>query len=190
MKSHEVLMNILNNIGTICAIFCAIADIVLVTIFVVGVNVERDTASIISFSVSNAVFGLLINVFLRYQGQKYAEIENGEIISKYYKKKAKETKYRSIKVWSAIQVIKDVIIKGVFLSASIFCTFYISIKGSGNIVLILIAIVSMLMFICFGLIGMNSAYNRFYNIDLPYMKLKIEEKGEEEKCNYTKMEKL
>lgn len=189
MKSHEVLMNILNNIGIICSIFCAIADIVLVVVFVIGVNVDRETTSITAFSIANSICGVLINVFLRYQGQKYAEIENSKIIEQYYNKKAKETKYRSIKVWEILQTIKDIIIKGGLVSASIFCTFYISIQGSGNIILILIAVVSMLMFICFGLIGMNNAYNRFYNIDLPYMKKEILEKGDSEECNSIKTEK-
>lgn len=90
-KSHEALLKLLNNIGVVGSIIAGVADIIFVIIFVLGVNIQAETNSIVIFSVINSVIGVLINVLLRYQGQKYAEIENADICSKFYRKKAKRS---------------------------------------------------------------------------------------------------
>lgn len=170
-------MNVLNNIGFIGAVLAAIADIVLVIIFVVGIRIDIQLNSIILFSVVNALTGLLINILLRYQGQKYAEIENEELLNKFYEKKVKEEKDPiSMSMWQLIEGIKDFLIKGLTTSFSIFGIIYISIEGSKNPIQILITLVSLILFSCFGLISMNSSYYRFLNIQVPYMKKKIKER--------------
>lgn len=180
-KSHETLLKLLNNIGFVGAILACVADILFVIVFVVGVNVKQDFKSSIVFSIVNAVVGILINVLLRYQGQKYAEIENQDLCDRFYRKKIKEEKrYISMKLWSIISAVKDIIIKGATTIFSIWGIIYISIEGSENPIQILITIITLILFSCFGLISMNSAYYRFYNKQVPYMELKIKEKGEEE----------
>ena len=157
-----------------------VADIVFVIIFVVGVKIDIELSSIVLFSIINALTGLLINILLRYQGQKYAEIENEEICSKFYEKKVKEEKEPiSMSKWQLIEGIKDFVIKGLTTSFAIFGVIYISIEGSKNPIQILITLASLILFACFGLISMNSSYYRFYNIQIPYMKKKIEEKEKE-----------
>ena len=75
-KSHETLMRLLNNIGIVGAILAGIVDLIVVIIFVFGVDIKQDFTSNIIYASINAFVGVLINVHLRYQGQKYAEIEN------------------------------------------------------------------------------------------------------------------
>lgn len=180
-KSHEVLLKILNNIGIIGAILAAIADIIFVIIFVIGITIDVKPKAIIIFSIINALIGVLINILLRYQGQKYAEIENKELCEKFYEKKVKQNKrFVSMSVWQLLQCIKDIIVKGGTTSFSIFGLVYLSIEGSKNPIQILITLVTLILFICFGLVNMNSSYNRFYNIQKPYMELKIKEKEENE----------
>lgn len=177
-------MKILNNIGIIGSIIAGIADIVIVIIFVVGVEFKQDITSTVIFSVINTLIGLLINVLLRYQGQKYAEIENEEICNKYYKKKVKYCKkFVSMREWQVLSFIKDVFVKGGISSFTIAGTIYISIEGSKNPVQILITIVTLFLFACFGLMNMNSSYCRFYNIQLPYMEFKIKEMEESKNGN-------
>lgn len=178
-KSHEALIKILNNIGIIGAILAGIADLIFVIIFVVGITIDVQGKSNIIFSVINAGIGVLINILLRYQGQKYAEIENEELCNKFYRKKASERKKTlSMEKWQILQSLKDIIVKGGLTSFSIFGLIYISIEGSKNTVQILMTIVTLVLFACFGLMNMNTAYNRFYNVQVPYMELKIKEKGE------------
>ena len=175
-KSHEGLIKVLNNIGIIGAILAAIADVVFVTIFVIGVKVNARNTAIIIFSIINALIGVLINSLLRYQGKRYAEIENQELVNAYYKKKVKEQKkHLPINVWLGLCTFKDIVWKGCTTAFSIFGIIYISIEGSKNPIQILITLVTLIMFACFGLINMSNAYNRFYNIELNYMKNKLEE---------------
>ena len=159
----------------------AIADVIFVIIFVVGVNIKQEFKTSIIFAIVNALIGILINVLLRYQGQKYAEIENEDLCNKFYRKKVKEEKkFVSMTTWNIVSTVKDFIIKGITTTFGICGIVYISIEGSKNPIQILITLVTLVLFACFGLISMNSAYYRFYNVQVPYMELKIKEKEIEE----------
>lgn len=189
VKSHETLIKLLNNIGIVGAILAGIADLIFVIIFVVGINIKQEFKSSVVFAIVNSLIGILINTLLRYQGQKYAEIENEDLCNKFYRKKVKETKkFVSMTTWNIISVIKDFLIKGLTTAFSICGVIYISISGSKNPIQILITIVTLVLFACFGLISMNSSYYRFYNVQVPYMELEIkkeENKKEGEKQNGT-----
>lgn len=181
-QSHKTLLIVLNNIGIIGAIMAGIADIIFVIIFVVGVKIDIKINSIILFAVVNSLIGLLINILLRYQGIKYAEIENQETVSKYYNKIVEENKKPlELGTWQLIQGLKDFLIKGLLTVFSIFGVIYISIEGSKNPIQILITLASLILFTCFGLISMNNSYDRFYNIQLPYMEIEIKKRSEK-KC--------
>lgn len=176
-----MLLKVLNNIGIVGAILAGIADLIIVIIFVFGIKIEQDLNSTIIFSIINAVVGLLINVLLRFQGQKYAEIENEELCNKFYTKKIeKEKRHISMTFWNIISFIKDIVFKGGTTAFSIFGVIYISIEGSKNPIQILITLVTLILFACFGLISMNSSYTRFYNVQIPYMEKILKEKGEKE----------
>ena len=180
-KSHEALLKVLNNVGIVGSVLAGIADIIFVIIFVVGMKIEMKRSAAIIFSIINALIGILINILLRYQGQKYAEIENEEICNKFYRKKVREQKrHLSMGAWQILKSIKDIIIKGCTTSFSICGLVYLSIEGSKNPIQILITLVTLVMFACFGLMNMNSSYCRFYNVQIPYMELKIKEKGDNE----------
>lgn len=177
MKSHEMLLKLLNNIGIVGAILAGIADIIFVMIFVFGIKIDVQNNAIIVFAVINSLIGVLISILLRYQGQKYAEIENEDLCKRFYAKKVKENKrFISMNLWQLINVIKDLIIKGATTAFSIWGIIYISIEGSKNPIQILITLVTLVLFACFGLINMNSSYCRFYNEQVPYMENKLKEK--------------
>ena len=177
-------MIILNNIGIIGAILAAIAELILVIIFVLGVNINQKFSSSVIFATINALIGILINALLRYQGQKYAEIENKELCDKFYRKKAKENKkFVSMREWNIMSLIKDFVVKGIVATFSVCGVIYISIEGSKNPIQILITIVTLILFACFGLINMNSSYYRFYNVQIPYMELKVKEREQGENEN-------
>lgn len=174
-KSHETLLKILNNIGIIGSVLAAVVDIILVVVFVLGINIKQNMTSTIIFSIINALIGILINFLLRYQGQKYAEIENEELCKKFYEDKVKkEKRHIPISVYNALLVIKDILIKGCTTTFSIFGLIYISIEGSKNPIQILMTFATLVMFACFGLMNMNSSYCRFYNKQVPYMEYQLE----------------
>lgn len=178
-KSHELLLKVLNNIGIIGAILAAVADIIFVVIMVVGVHYEDDMQAMVVFATVNALIGILINVLLRYQGQKYAENENEELCERFYHKRIREKKYLSMGAWMALKTVEDFLVKGATAAFSVFGFIYISVSGSKNPIQILVTFATLFLFTCFGLMGMNAAYVRFYNIQIPYMELKVKEKEKE-----------
>lgn len=179
-KSHEVLLKLLNNIGVVGSIFLSVADIILVVIFTIGIKIDIDLATNVVFASLNAFIGVVMNVLLRYQGQKYAEIENKSLCELFYGVRIKTIKYVSMKTWQIRGAITDFLVKGGSSAFFIFGAIYISIEGSHNPIQILISLATLALFACFGLMNMNSAYERFYNVQVPYMKNYIKEKGEKE----------
>lgn len=174
-KSHAVLLKLLNNIGVVGAILASLADIIFVIIAVVGINIHAEPFGIALFSTVNACIGVLISVLLRYQGQKYAEAENEGLCREYSHKAVKERKHLSMGAWMALKSLQDVAVKGFTTAFCLFGVTYITVQGSKNPIQILITLATLLLFACFGLIAMNSAYTRFYNIQIPIMQQHIAE---------------
>lgn len=170
-------MRLLNNIGIVGAILAGIVDLIVVIIFVFGVDIKQDLTSNIIYASINAFVGVLINVLLRYQGQKYAEIENQDIRELYYKEKVRKEKHHvSLVTYNLLGIIKDVFVKGFSAAFSVFGIIYLSIQGTHNPVQILITLATLVLFACFGLISMNNSYCRYYDIQVPYMEKIIQER--------------
>lgn len=173
-KSHEALMKLLNNIGVIGAILAGVVDIILVIVFVFGIEFQQDTMSTVVYAITNAFVGVMINVLLRYQGQKYAEVENEEIRKKYYREKIKRNeKHLTLLQYNIINGAIDVIMKGASAAFAVAGYIYIAVKGSRNYIQILITLATLILFGCFGLISMNKSYCRYYDVQIPYMELYI-----------------
>lgn len=180
-KSHKALVTLLNNIGVVGAILAAIADIIFVVIAVLGIEIYAGPFGVILYSTINALIGVLISVLLRYQGHRYAELENQELCSRYYNKTVKEKKHMNMGAWLAVKAVQDTIVKGCTTAFCLFGTTYLTIVGTKNPIQILITLATLVLFACFGLIAMNSAYCRFYNIQIPLMEHKLAEQQEEVK---------
>lgn len=72
-------------------------------------------------------------------------------------------------------VAKDVFIKCSTLALTSIGLIMIVIEGSKDYKLLLLAAANLVMFICFGLLGLNSSYEFFNNNHIPYIKMKMEE---------------
>ena len=183
------LLPILNYIGIIGAVIMAIAYIIIVFVLINGFKVEELLQTTI-FAFVNAAIGFIIMQFLKYQGVSFAKMlpENQEIIKDYYKTKTKDKKMHSITYFWTTTVIKDIIVKCATLGATTIGIVYIVIQGSNDYNLLLMALVNLLMFVCFGFISLNNAYEFFNNKHVPYMieqlsQTKVQEPQEEEKEN-------
>lgn len=173
---------LLQYIGTIGAILMSIAYIVVVLVLVVGFKVKSMEQSLV-FAAVNAVVGLIIMQFLKIQGIDFAKAlpENQEILSKFYTSR-KKNKYYSIKYYWTTSLIKDVIVKGVSIAVTSAGLIYIVIEGSSDYNLLLLAIVNLIMFICFGFLSMTSAYDFFNEKHMPWIEdqlLELEKKKKE-----------
>ena len=169
------LINILKYVGIIGAAICSVAYIVVVLVLIQGFKAENTTQTV-SFALVNAVVGFIILTFLKIQGESFAKSlpENKLISEAYYASETKDKKYHSMKYFWITSTIKDIATKVLSVFASTFGIIYIVIVGSNDWNLLLLALVNLLLFISFGLLGLEKSYE-FYNTRMiPYMQHQLE----------------
>lgn len=162
---------ILTYIGTIGAVLTSLAYMALVCILIFGFQAHNILQTLI-FAVINGVIGLIIMQMLKVQGIDFAKQlpDNKPILAEYYSSKTKDKKLRSIKYFWITTVAKDVVFKAVSIAISTAGLIYIIVEGSEDYVLLLLALVNILMFFCFGLLSLSSAYDFFNNSHMAYVK--------------------
>lgn len=180
---EERLLPVLNYVGTIGAVLMSIAYIIVVVVLIQGFKVE-DVMNITVFAVVNAAVGFVIMQFLKIQGQTLAEHlpDNEAILKRYYNTKTKDKKLHSLKFYWVTSVVKDIGVKCLTLGLSTVGVIYIVIEGNGDWKMLGLAFVNLIMFICFGLLSLNKAYEFVNNQHIPYVKQQLAstEKSEKE----------
>ena len=165
---------ILTYVGSIGAVLTSMAYVILILVFIKGFEFKQTTQTIV-FAIINAAVGLIIANFLKYQGISFAKElpENEDIIKQYYSLHTKDKKNHGIMFFWVTTVIKDILIKGIGIAVSTAGLIYIVIVGSNDWSLMLMAIVNLILFVCFGLLSLNKAYEYFNNVYVNYMKEQI-----------------
>ena len=168
---------ILQYIGVIGATLMSIMYIITVVILIIGFKAQSIQNTIV-FAIINAIVGLIIMQFLKIQGISFAKNlpENIEIVKQYYNTKTKDKKIQSIKYYWTSSLIKDIIFKGLSIAFTTAGIIYIVIVGSNDYTLLLLALVNLILFICFGLLALNNAYEFYNNKHVPYMQEMIKNK--------------
>lgn len=179
---------LLQYVGAIGAAIMSIMYIIVIVILIVGFE-AHDLKNTTIFSIVNAIVGLLIMQFLKIQGISFAKNleENKQLIKEYYGTRTNDKKVKSINSYMINSTIKDVIIKGLSFIVSSIGIIYIVIQGSRDYMLLLLAAVNLLLFLSFGILSMNNAYEFFNNYHVPYMKEQLKNKnkiskGDIKKC--------
>ena len=183
---EKKIQPILQYVGVIGAILMSIMYIITVVILIIGFQAQSIQNTIV-FAIINAIVGLIIMQFLKIQGISFAKnlTENIEIIKQYYNTKTRDKKIQSIKYYWTSSLIKDFIFKGLSIAFTTSGIIYIVIVGSNDYTLLLLALVNLILFICFGLLALNNAYEFYNNKHVPYMQEMIKNKitkKEIEKC--------
>ena len=175
---------VLQYIGVIGASLMSIMYIVVVFILIIGFKAQSLQNTII-FAIVNALVGLIIMQFLKIQGISFAKSlpENEKIINAYYNTKTKDKKIHSIKYYWTMSLIKDIIGKGASIMLTTTGLIYIVVVGSNDYNLLLLALVNLVLFICFGLLALNNAYEFYNNRHIPYMQEMIKNKITEKEIN-------
>ena len=186
---EKKILPLLNYVGIIGAAIMTVAYIIAVFVLIKGFKAEELLQTTI-FGCVNAATGFVIMQFLKIQGVSFAKMlpENQEVIKDYYKTKTKDKKIRSITYFWTTSVIKDVLTKCATLAATTIGLIYIVIQGSNDYNLLFLAIVNLLMFMCFGFISLVNAYDFYNQRHVPYMieqlsQTKLQEVQEEQKEN-------
>lgn len=177
---EQKVFPVLGYVGLIGAIIMSIAYIIVVFVLINGFKIE-DLLQTTVFACVNAAVGFIIMQFLKVQGISFAKMipENKKIIELYYKTKTKDKKNHSLTYFWATSVVKDVIIKCLSLATTTIGVIYIVIKGSNDYNLLLLAVVNLLMFICFGFLSLVKAYEYFNQTYIAYVKERLAEESVE-----------
>lgn len=182
---------ILQYIGTIGAAIMMVAYVIIVIVMINGFD-PSDAATMelnIVFAIVTGLLGFVIMQFLKIQGIAFAkEIEaNKEVMEQYFETQIKkEKKLHSLKYFWTTTMLKDFLIRCITLILSSISIVWIVIQGSKDWNLMLLAIVNLLMFICFGLLNLVKAYDFYNENHINFIKQKIAEaqasknKGEKE----------
>lgn len=179
---ERIVKPILNYVGLIGAIICTIAYIIAVFVLINGFKIE-DMLKTTVFAIVTAAVGFCVMQFLKVQGQSFAAMipENIGIIKQYYMHKTKDKVNHSMRYFWITSVIKDIFTKCVTLAFTTIGVIYIVIEGSKDYNLIRLAIVNILMFVCFGLLALTKAYDYYNNSYIPYIIDRLNE-GEKDVC--------
>lgn len=178
---EKKILPILNYVGIIGAAIMTVAYIIAVFVLIKGFKAEALLQTTI-FGCVNAATGFVIMQFLKIQGVSFAKMlpDNQLIIKEYYNTKTKDKKPHSVTFFWVTSVTKDIIIKCATLAATTIGLIYIVIQGSNDYNLLFLAIVNLLMFMCFGFISLVNAYDFYNNNHVPYMIGKLNEAKEAE----------
>lgn len=181
-KFETKILPILNYVGIIGACIMAVAYIIAVFVLIKGFQAEALLQTTI-FACVNAATGFIIMQFLKVQGVSFAKMlpENQELIKRYYSTKTKDKKVHSITYFWTTSVIKDVLVKCLTLGATTVGVIYLVIQGSNDYNLLFLAVVNLLMFVCFGFISLVNAYDFYNNKHVPYMREQLGITNEETK---------
>lgn len=168
---------ILGYIGLIGAIISCIAYVIAVFVLINGFD-KRNVLETTTFGVVNAIVGFIVMQFLKVQGEQFAKDlpENKLITDAYNKSKVKKEKNHSMRYYWVTSVIKDIFTKCVGIAITTFGVIYIVIEGSHDYSLLGLAVVNLLMFICFGLLSLIKTYDYYNDVYIPY----VLEKGRKE----------
>lgn len=183
---------VLTYVGAIGATLTTIAYIIIILVLILGFDEKIHTfANLLLFSIVNAVVGLLVMMFLKIQGITFAKQkpENQEVLKMYYKTRPKDEKFSSIKKYWISSSIADVLGKGFSVAISTFGIIYIIIEGSKDFMWLLLAFVNIILFYCFGLLSLNSAYEFYNNRHIPFLQHQIDEIENKNKLKIKEIEK-
>lgn len=162
---------ILTYVGTIGAVLTGIAYMALVWILIFGFSAHNVVQTLL-FAIVNGAIGFIIMQMLKVQGTDFAKTlpDNKKLLDEYYSSKTKDQKLRSIKYYWITSVIKDIVFKAFTIALTTAGMIYIIIEGSNDYVLLLLAFVNLMMFFCFGLLSLSSAYDFFNTRHMAYIK--------------------
>ena len=179
---------VLQYIGSIGAVVLMLAYIIVVVVMIQGFDASNTEAIQLNivFAIITGLMGFVIMQFLKIQGITFAKMlpDNQEVLKEYSSLTVKKgKKLRSLKFFWWTTVVKDFGIRCLTLILSTISIVWFVIEGTKDWNLLLLAIVNLLMFICFGFLQLVKAYDFYNEQHINYIKQQILElKGEQKEC--------
>ena len=184
---EQKIKPILLYVGTIGAILMSIGYIILMFVLVLGFKATTDLTQSLVFAGVNAIVGFIIMQFLKVQGVDFAKnIDSNEETIKEYNKvvckqldKKKKKMHTMTHFWTKT-VITDLLTKIITVAITTAGIIYIVVEGSNDYNMLLLSVVNLLLFACFGLLSLVKAYDFYNNQYIPYVKEAIKKYNEDE----------
>lgn len=169
---------ILHYVGMIGASAMSVAYIILMFVLVLGFKAQTELKQSIVFAVINAIVGFIIMQFLKIQGIDFAKQkeENQVILKEWNRKQPKKKKTHSLSFFWLKSVTLDLVVKAISVAFMTSAIIYIVIEGSNDYNMLLMSLVSLIMFICFGFLSLVKAYDFFNDSYIPFIEEKINER--------------
>ena len=173
---------ILIYIGSIGAVAMSIAYIILMFVLVFGFKAQANLSQAMVFAVVNAAVGFIIMQLLKIQGIDFAKQlpENIKVLQKYNVEKKKKKTTHSLKYFWIKTISIDILVKAIAICLTTAGLIYIVVEGSQDYNLLLLSVVNLIMFACFGMLSLVKAYDFFNNNYIPYVAEMIEKRKNEE----------
>lgn len=157
--------------GSIGAVSMAIAYIILMFVLVLGFKAQTELKQSIIFAVINGVVGFIIMQFLKIQGIAFAKQlpDNVEILKQHNGIKKKKKSTHSLKYFWIKSVSTDILVKVLTICVTTSCIIYIVVEGSNDYNMLLLSVVNLIMFACFGFLSLVRAYDFFNENYIPFL---------------------
>lgn len=184
---EQKIKPILLYVGTIGAVLMSIGYIILMFVLVLGFKATTDLTQSLVFAGVNALVGFIIMQFLKIQGVDFAKnIDVNETIVKEYndvvckRLDKKKRKMHTMGYFWAKTVITDLFMKIITVAITTAGIIYIVVEGSNDYNMLLLSVVNLLLFACFGLVSLVKAYDFYNNQYIPYVREAIKKYNDEE----------
>jgi hypothetical protein len=163
-------------IGYICSAVGAAAYLLVVVIMNVGFKASTEITGDVVFAAITAVVGLLISQSLKWQGIIFAKNEPDvkAVWERFYGRKTKQRKYKSLTAFWTKSIITDVLMKAISIITINLGIIYVFIAGNGDPMRILMAFANLIMFAGFGMTSLTKAYDFTKEQHVPWMEHQIE----------------
>lgn len=169
---------ILMYVGSIGAVLTAIAYVIIILTMIFGLTVDASIKDTLIFAAVNAVIGFVIMQFLKMQGIAFAKNlpHSQEVVAQWREKHPPKNKkkHRMSYFWVS-SIVKDVFTRILLIVITTICVIYLVIRGSHDYTYLLLALVNLIMFACFGLISLVNAHDFYVEQHIPYLEEEINE---------------
>lgn len=162
--------------GSATAVIASIVYIIFVTILVLGFNQKLEQDKLIVFTAISGSAGVVIVTSLFSQGISLARNEpNAKKILKKYKsfQVKKEAKVRPISFHFFIELIKNIIFKGLGVAFTTYLSIKFIVEGIKDTKYIGLAVANVFIFIGFGLMSLVKGFEKYTDNHLVYLRIKI-----------------
>lgn len=175
--------NVILFIGFVLAGISAIAYLILLYIIITGFEIVIASHELLIFLILGAIAGLMISLSLRIQGISLAKNENNDLYERLHLLTGKDLETKLFPMWAfhLINIVKDILVKGVSMVVTLYFSITIIIKGLGDFKYFWLGIVNILLYFGFGFLALVKAYEHTLANEIPLVrqKIKILEKKEE-----------